>query len=75
MEQLGMLKFVIEKDERNYEFMMPFGAPYGEAYDACHEMMGKIVELSQEAQKRATREVEIKTDDDVKLEKGEAQAN
>ena len=70
-----MLKFVIEKNERNYEFTMPFGAPYGEAYDACHEMLGKIVEMSKEAQERATREVEIKTDDDKQPSAKEVQSN
>jgi len=72
MEQKGILKLATERNDRNYTFEMPLGAPYGEAYDAAHEMLQQITKMAKEAADRVEREkeekVEIKTDDDKEEE-------
>jgi hypothetical protein len=39
----------ITKDERVYSFVMPAGAPFGQAYDAAFEILQQIVEFSKKA--------------------------
>lgn len=55
MELSSVVVMTVKKGERNFELLMPMGAPYGEAYDAVFEMLGKIVELSKEAAEKAKR--------------------
>lgn len=47
----------VVKNEREYKFSIPLGAPYGEAYDAAFEALKKVIEMSSkavaEAQKQA----------------------
>lgn len=65
MDQKALVKLSMEKSERTYEFYMPIGSPYGEAYDAAFEMLQEITKMSQEAADKAKREdITIKTDDD-----------
>ena len=47
----------VKRDDRLYEFEMPFGSPCGEAYDACHEVLQELVKISQQAADRAKPEV------------------
>ena len=64
MDMKTKVSMEIEKnsgDKKNlYVFMMDYGCPLGEAYDACHEVLEKIVKLSQEASDRAKRKEEDK---------------
>lgn len=39
----------IKVGERMYQFYMPVGAPYGEAYDAAFSVSAKILELAKDA--------------------------
>lgn len=39
----------ITKNEREYRFSIPIGAPFGEAYDAAFEALRKVVQKSQES--------------------------
>lgn len=43
----------VVKNERTYQLTLPVGAPYGEAYDATFEILGKILELAQAATEQA----------------------
>lgn len=43
----------VRKNDNVYEFVMPAGAPLGEAYDAGFEVLKSIVELSHQAVERA----------------------
>lgn len=43
----------IEKNDNRFSFMMPVGAPFGEAYDACYEALNHIVEFSKKAAEQA----------------------
>ena len=50
-----------EGDKKNdYLFIMPYGCPLGEAYDACHEALARVVEMSQKAAEQAKQKVENK---------------
>jgi hypothetical protein len=42
-----------QKEDRTYTLMLPPGAALGECYDALHEFMAKILQLSQEAADKA----------------------
>jgi hypothetical protein len=69
MTQKAVVILEVEKNDRKYEFMMPIGSPYGEAYDVCFEFLQEITKMSKEAADRVSREeLEIKTDDDIKEE-------
>jgi hypothetical protein len=43
----------IRKNDRVFSFNMPAGSPFGEAYDACYETLGHIIEFSQKAAEQA----------------------
>ena len=43
----------IKKNDRVFSFNMPAGSPFGEAYDACYETLGHIIEFSKKAQEQA----------------------
>lgn len=47
MEVTARTVFTVAKGERNYEFFVPAGAPYGEALDACYETLAKIAQMQQ----------------------------
>ena len=49
MEVKSRVHFEAEKNGNHYFMSMPAGAPLGESYDACFEILLKIVELSQSA--------------------------
>lgn len=53
MNQRALVEMEIVKGERKYSFLIPLGAPYGEVYDACHEIMMKITDLAKEAAEKA----------------------
>lgn len=55
----------IEKNGRVYEFSMPLGSPYGEAYDVSHELSAEILNMSKKAleQYNATKEKPKDIDD------------
>ena len=51
-----LVSFEITKGERTFVFSMPHGTPFGEAYDACFEVLNDIVKMSTEAADKAKRE-------------------
>lgn len=50
------LSIEITKGDRVFSFVMPIGAPYGEAYDAAFEVLQQIVELSKQAADQAKQQ-------------------
>lgn len=57
----SVVNFEVKKDDRTYIFSIPMGAPYGESYDVCFEMLQKIKEMASQAadaQKRQPAEGE-----------------
>lgn len=40
----------IQKENRPYTLLLPFNAPYQEAYDVCLELAQRILELQKEAE-------------------------
>lgn len=57
-DQKGIVQIIVKKESREYAFNMDIGAPLGECYDACHEILNEIVKMSQAANDRAARPVE-----------------
>ncbi|HXB10858.1 MAG TPA: hypothetical protein VNZ45_02645 [Bacteroidia bacterium] len=49
MELTNKICFSVEKESRTYEFHLPAGAPYGEAYDAAFQFLAKVSEMAKEA--------------------------
>ena len=45
MELKSTLNFEVTKNERSYRISIPFGAPYGEAYDAIFSCLEGLVDL------------------------------
>ena len=43
----------IVKGERTYHFLMPVGAPFGEAYDASFETLSAITDMAKQAAEQA----------------------
>lgn len=43
----------IVKNERVYHFLMPVGAPFGEAYDSAFEVLSSITEMAKNAAEQA----------------------
>jgi hypothetical protein len=46
----------IEKGGKIYQFIMPMGAPLGEAYDAAFEVLRGVVDMSRQAMESAKPE-------------------
>ncbi len=65
MNERGELILEIEKNERKYRFCMPFGAPFGESYDACHEFLERIAVMAKLAADNASRKTEIEDKTDL----------
>ena len=53
MNQVLNVNFTKEVNGRTYSFTVPMGAPLGEAYDACHEVLMLITKSAQEAAEKA----------------------
>lgn len=53
MELKSIVHIEIKKNDRTYVFALPVGAPFGEAYDAAFEVLGKITEFAQQAAEQA----------------------
>ena len=49
MDLISSVTMIVEKNGKNFTFVMPVGANWGETYDACFECLLKIVELSKQA--------------------------
>jgi len=49
------LTISITKNDRRYIFLMDVGSPIGEAYDAAHEILQEIIEISKKAAEEAKR--------------------
>ncbi|HET8685137.1 MAG TPA: hypothetical protein VFM18_00575 [Methanosarcina sp.] len=43
----------VKKEDREYVFLMPQGAPCGEAYDACFEVLQEIIKMSERLAEQA----------------------
>jgi hypothetical protein len=53
LDKIGNVHCVVKKEDRTYTFILPIGAPLGEAYDACFKVLEEIVEMSKVAVERA----------------------
>lgn len=49
MDLLMTNVFSVKKENREYCFVVPHGAPYGEAIDSCFEVLAKLSEMQKEA--------------------------
>lgn len=43
----------VQKEDREYLFLMPQGAPCGEAYDACFEVLQEIMKMAERLTEQA----------------------
>jgi hypothetical protein len=67
MNQVLTLKFVKEVNGRTYTFDLPVGAPFGEAYDVCHEVLTHITKMASDAAEKAKKDVTPATDATTEL--------
>ena len=44
-----MVNFEVVKGDRKYVFSIEMGAPLGECYDVCHEVLMEIMKLAQQS--------------------------
>lgn len=58
MEQ--KLLYVLENkvNDRVYRLELPYGAPFGEAYDVCHQFLLEILEHSKKVAEKAKQSEE-----------------
>jgi hypothetical protein len=56
MEQKAIVVVEVTKNERLYRFELPVGAPFGEAYDSCFEILHEILSMAQKAKDSAKRQ-------------------
>jgi len=57
MDITSRVEITIIKDERSYIFSLPMGAPYGQAFDACNEILIEIASMAKKAAESSKREV------------------
>jgi len=70
MIRKATVKIEVKKGDHTYEFIMPVGSPFGEAYDSAFEILQEISTMAKDAVSKVKREeVKIKTDADKKEEK------
>lgn len=62
MEKFAKLHFVVEREDRQYEFIAPAGAPFGEAHDALYEFVKEVLVMA----KNRSEQMEKKEDDSNK---------
>jgi len=53
----------IQKEDREYLFVMPHGAPCGEAYDACFEVLQEIIKMAERMAEQAKNVRNEKSED------------
>ena len=61
----ALISIEVEKNEHKYEFIMPVGVPFGEAYDVSFEVLNKITEMAKIAKEKARREEQSSETDAV----------
>lgn len=54
MDQKGYVHLEVTKGEHNYAFVLPLGAPFGEAYDAAFQVLQQILKMAQDASEKAS---------------------
>jgi len=62
MNQVLSVKFVKEVNGRTYSFDFPMGAPLGESYDVCHEVLNQITKMAADAAEKAQQKPTSSTD-------------
>ena len=75
INQKGIVVFEIEKNERNYAFHMPIGAPLGEVYDCAFEVLNEILELAKKSTETAKPKAADSESTDPVVEKEETPAS
>ena len=55
MEENKQINIEVEKNNKKFYFVMPDNCPVGDAYDACHLVLNRIVELAQQIADKAKR--------------------
>lgn len=59
MEKNVRIEIKVVRETREYIFSMPYGALYGEAYDASHEILKGLLSMAQDAVNSAERKKDI----------------
>lgn len=49
IKSFGTFSLEIEKNDRVYRFTLPYGSPFGEAYDAAFQILQHVLKLQNEA--------------------------
>ena len=75
MDIKSVVHIEIEKNDRVYVFSMPFGSPYGEAYDTCFEMSSQIMQMAKDAQSRLEEARKNERDELSKIEDEKEESN
>jgi hypothetical protein len=63
MNLRSFVSIELEKNGRVYSYLMPVGAPYGEAYDAAFEICQNILDMAKKASEGAKRQDDIAVED------------
>jgi hypothetical protein len=71
MNMKSVVIISITKNNRTYDFSMPVGAPYGEAYDVAFECLNEIVGMSKKAVEQLKQGNEQIDQEDCLLESSE----
>jgi len=58
-EEQKYVQFLIEKNERQYRFVMPVGAPMTEAFDTAIEVANNLADIMKKATTKPKEEEEI----------------
>ena len=58
MEKLAYIEMKIEKGERTYRFLMPVGAPVGEAFDSLNDFLKEIINFVKQMEPREEKKGE-----------------
>lgn len=58
MEQSLKIQFNITKENREYTFIIPYGASHGEVYDVAHEIIVGLVEIQKQQAEALKRQEE-----------------
>lgn len=56
LKSVPTLTLEITQNERTYQFIMPMGAPFGEAYDAAYRALQEIFKFAKQAEEAAKRQ-------------------
>ena len=65
MDLRSYVSIEVKKNDRVYSYLMPVGAPFGEAYDAAFEVLQSVLDMAKKSSEQINKQIISEESSDV----------